>query len=88
MKVIKYRLNWSMTQNRGSLEMHLEDNSTVILEAEEPGKLIVWVDLLRHDAPVYYWKTEQGEGLKSEWEKVIEPDESWRSPDHHQDGQS
>ncbi len=84
-KVIKYRLHWSMTLSAGSLELHLEDNTEVSLSADDAGKLVVWVDLLRNDAPVYYWKNEAGEGLASGWEAVVEPeDPPWASLDGQQ----
>lgn len=73
-KVVKYRLHWSVTLGAGRLELRLEDGAEVSLAADDPGKLVVWVDLLRHDAPVYYWKNVAGEGLASGWEVVVEAD--------------
>ena len=73
MKVIKYRFHWNMTSNNGDLELTLEDNSNVVLKTEEVEKLIIWVDLLRKDAPVFYWKDADGQGLASGWDMVVEP---------------
>lgn len=73
MRVTDYRVYWNMTLDQGSLELHLEDGSRVTLSANEAGKLIIWVDLLRTESPVFYWKTEESEGLSSGWEVAKDP---------------
>ena len=71
MKIIKYRFHWNMSLHSGSLDLTLEDDSNVVFKTEEVGTLIIWVDLLRKDAPVFYWKNENGQGLASGWEEVV-----------------
>ena len=53
-KMVSYRLFWDMSQNTGGLHLRLADRTAVTLKADDPGKLVVWVDLLRNDAPVFY----------------------------------
>ncbi|WP_157974252.1 hypothetical protein [Lewinella sp. IMCC34183] len=79
---MSYQLHWDMTQNAGNIHLRLADDSVVTVEADHPGKLVVWVDLLRNDTPVFYWRNGEKEGLASGWESLPEAD------DHSQDGQA
>ena len=72
-RVEAYRLYWDMTHNAGGIHLRLADASSVTLEADHPGKLVVWVDLLRNDTPVFYWKADGKEGLASGWESLPHP---------------
>lgn len=60
----------------GSIDLRLLDRSIKALTADDPGHLIIWVDLLKHERPVYYWKDAHGEGLASGWEEI----------ENHEDG--
>ena len=68
--VSSYRLHWNRTLQTGTLNLRLQDGSDVSLTAHDPGHLILWVDMLKHEQLVYYWKNSDGEGLISDWEKV------------------
>ena len=68
--VSSYRLNWNSNLQTGTINLRLQDGSDVSLTAHDPGHLILWVDMLKHEELVYYWKNSDGEGLASDWEEV------------------
>ena len=78
--VSSYRLHWNTILHTGSIDLRLQDGADVTLTAHDPGHLILWVDMLKHEQPVYYWKNSDGEGLVSDWEEVESSQDGMMKP--------
>lgn len=89
MRIIEYRAFWDTEKFFGGVELRLEDGSEVTQRTDSAGTLIVWMDILKNDHPVWYAKGSDQGVLVAGWEPVDQLGnlpERYFSSNHHDEG--